>query len=104
MCLHPLPMDPQRSRPRAQAQVQLGGGQMPKISHACVIALLSCAASTAVAAGRTPWPSPLPVYDHIVIVIEENKDFEQILGCKFDAPYIRKLAAEGAIFERMFAE
>ena len=77
---------------------------MPKISHACVIALLSCAASTAVAAGRTPWPSTLPVYDHIVIVVEENRDFEQILGGKFDAPYIRKLAAEGAIFERMFAE
>src|SRR5262245_50004266 len=74
---------------------------MPKISHACVIALLSCAASTAVAAGRTPWPSTLPVYDHIVIVVEENKDFEQILGGKFDAPYIRKLAAEGAIFDRM---
>jgi len=77
---------------------------MPKISHACVIALLSCAASTAVAASRPPWPSTLPVYDHIVIVVEENKDFEQILGGKFDAPYIRKLAAEGAIFERMFAE
>ena len=77
---------------------------MPKISHACVIALLSCAASTAVAASRPPRPSTLPVYDHIVIVVEENKDFEQILGGKFDAPYIRKLAAEGAIFERMFAE
>ena len=53
---------------------------MPKISHACVIALLSCAASTAVAASRPPWPSTLPVYDHIVIVVEENRDFEQILG------------------------
>jgi phosphatidylinositol-3-phosphatase len=77
---------------------------MPKISHACVIALLSCAAGTAVAASRPPRPPTLPVYDHIVIVVEENKDFEQILGVKFDAPYIRKLAAEGAIFERMFAE
>ena len=77
---------------------------MPKISHACVIALLSCAADTAGAASRPPWPPTLPVYDHIVVVVEENKDFEQILGVKFDAPYIRKLAAEGAIFERMFAE
>ena len=51
-----------------------------------------------------PWPPALPVYDHIVIVVEENKDFEQILGGGFDAPYIRKLASEGAIFERMFAE
>ena len=77
---------------------------MPKTSRACVIALLSCAAGTATAAGRPPWPATLPVYDHIVIVAEENKDFEQILGGEFDAPYIRKLAAEGAIFERMFAE
>ena len=76
---------------------------MPKISHACVIAVLSCAAGTAVAASRPPWPPALPVYDHIVIVVGENKDFEQILGVKFGAPYIRKLAAEGAIFERMFA-
>ena len=37
-------------------------------------------------------------------MVEENKDFEQILGDRFDAPYIRKLATEGATFERMFAE
>jgi hypothetical protein len=55
---------------------------MPKISHACVIALLSCAASSAMAASRPPWPPALPVYDHVVIVVEENKDFEQILGGK----------------------
>src|SRR6266487_1347327 len=104
MCLHPPPVDSQRSRPRAQAQIYSDGEQMPQISHACVIALLSCAAGTAVAASRPPWPPTLPVYDHIVIVVEENKDFEQILGGGFDAPYIRKLASEGAIFERMFAE
>src|SRR5262245_52039550 len=77
---------------------------MPKISHACVIALLSCAASTAVAASRPPLPSTLPVYDHIVIVVEENKDFEQILGGQFDAPYIRKLGPEGAIVEPTVAD
>jgi hypothetical protein len=77
---------------------------MPKISHACIIALLSCATSSAVAASRLPWPPTLPVYDHIVIVVEENKDFEHIVGGRFNAPYIRKLVAEGAIFERMFAE
>jgi phosphatidylinositol-3-phosphatase len=77
---------------------------MPKISQVCVVALVSCAASVAVATSKPPWPSTLPVYDHIIIVVEENKDFEQILGGKFDAPYIRKLAAEGATLERMFAE
>jgi hypothetical protein len=58
----------------------------------------------AMAADRLPWPPALPIYDHIVIVVEENKDFEQILGGRFDAPYIGKLATEGATFERMFAE
>jgi len=77
---------------------------MTKPLHLCIIALVSCTAGIAAAADRLPWPSTLPVYDHIVIVVEENKDFEQILGGKFDATYIRKLAAEGAVFERMFAE
>src|ERR1700716_2414375 len=77
---------------------------MPKSLYGLLVALLSCAASLAVAADKPSWPPTLPVYDHIVIVVEENKDFEQILGDKFDAPYIRKMAAEGASFERMFAE
>src|ERR1700724_3715318 len=68
----------------------------------CTFALLACA--PALAADRLAWPSPLPVYDHIVIVIEENKDFEQILGNRTDAPYIRELAAEGAVISRMFGE
>src|SRR2546430_16055975 len=42
---------------------------MPKISHACVIALLSCAASSAMAASRPPWPPALPVYDHVVLFL-----------------------------------
>ena len=77
---------------------------MTKASQLCIIALVSCTASLAAAADSVSWPSTLPVYDHIVIVVEENKDFEQILGGRFDAPYISKLAAEGATFERMFAE
>ena len=49
-------------------------------------------------------PSGLPVYDHIVIVVEENKDFDQILGDQSAAPYLRQLATEGAVFNQMFAE
>jgi phosphoesterase family protein len=68
------------------------------------LALLIGAAGVAAAADQLSWPSTLPVYDHIVIVVEENKDFEQILGRKRGAPYIRQLAAEGASFTRMFGE
>ena len=56
------------------------------------------------AAGLAPaWPPGLPVYDHIVVVIEENKDYEQIIG-NSAAPYINRLAGEGAILTRMFGE
>ena len=57
-----------------------------------------------VAAEPGPTPSPLPVYDHIVIVVLENKDFDQILGDQSAAPYLRQLAGEGAVFDQMFAE
>ena len=41
------------------------------------IARHRCQAS---APGTTPWPQGLPVYDHIVIVIAENKDYDQVIG------------------------
>jgi hypothetical protein len=50
------------------------------------------------------WPSALPVYDHVVIVVEENKDYEEIIGNP-SAPYINNvLKTEGANFTRMFGE
>ena len=50
------------------------------------------------------WPAGLPVYDHIVIVVEENKDYAEIIGSKV-APYINDvLAVEGALFTRAFGE
>jgi hypothetical protein len=46
----------------------------------------------------------LPVYSHIVIVIEENKDYNQIIG-NADAPYINNvLVKEGANLTQMYAE
>ena len=53
-------------------------------------ALLSAAAAGDAAAA--PWtPS------HIVVVIEENHSYDQIIG-NADAPFINKLAADGALF------
>lgn len=50
------------------------------------------------------WPADLPVYDHVVILVEENKDYEEIIGNP-SAPYINKvLRTEGANFTRMFGE
>ena len=46
----------------------------------------------------------LPVYSHIVIVIEENKDYNQIIG-NAAAPYINNvLKKEGANLTHMYAE
>jgi hypothetical protein len=75
---------------------------MRKSAPLFIIVLLAFAARSGMAADILSWPSNLPVYDHIVIVVEENKDLEQIF--RGDAPYIKKLAAEGASITRMFGE
>ncbi|MGA2400326.1 MAG: alkaline phosphatase family protein, partial [Syntrophobacteraceae bacterium] len=50
------------------------------------------------------WPAGLPVYDHIVIVVEENKNYEEIIGNP-SAPYINNvLKKEGASFSQMYGE
>src|SRR5262245_65812697 len=65
------------------------GGPMRKVPQLCMIALVWSIGGMAIAGDKPPWPAMLPIYDHIVVVVEENKDFEQILGGRFDAPYIR---------------
>jgi hypothetical protein len=49
------------------------------------------------------WPLGLPVYDHVVIVVEENKNYEQIVGHPA-APYLNELRKRSASFTRMYAE
>jgi len=45
--------------------------------------------------------SELPRPDHIVIVVEENKSFSQIIGNK-DTPWINELAKRGALFTQSY--
>ncbi len=53
---------------------------------------------------RAAEPAKVPVYDHIVIVLEENKDYEQVIN-KDTAPYITGvLKAEGADLTQMYGE
>jgi len=59
-----------------------------------LILLLSIAQS-ALAADALPHP------DHVVIVVEENKSFSQIIGNK-EAPYINELARRGVLFANSF--
>jgi len=81
---------------------------MKKLHLLLALLFLACDASSGstsrgVKPDKIQWPIGLPVYDHVVIVVEENKDYEQIIG-NAAAPYINQLRAEGASFTRMFAE
>lgn len=50
------------------------------------------------------WPADLPVYDHVVIVVEENKDYDQIIDNP-SAPYLNfTLREQGANFTQMYGE
>lgn len=76
------------------------------IVFVCVTALLSCHPSAnngdsqeVDSSSATPTQAniALPKPDHIIVVIEENHGFDQIIGAP-QAPYINELAAEGALF------
>ena len=61
-------------------------------------------ASPAPEASPLVWTAGLPVYDHIVIVVMENKDYDEIIG-NLGAPYINNiLKKEGANFTQMYGE
>src|SRR5262245_43779879 len=53
---------------------------MLKISHVCATVLLTCVPEVLAAGDTLAWPQTLPVYDHIVIVVEENKDLNKFWG------------------------
>lgn len=79
---------------------------MKQLAALLALLCLSCHSAPqggTAAAAKIPWPIGLPVYDHVVIVVEENKDYDQIIGSAA-APYINRLKTEGASFTRMFAE
>src|SRR4051812_5245745 len=62
--------------------------------HISKIALVLSWASAALAAPPTP--------DHVVIVIEENHSFDQVIGSG-SAPYINSLANSGMLFTNFYA-
>lgn len=60
----------------------------------CVTAVLSC--------GPAAFGATLPKPAHVVLVIEENRSFQTLIGSK-EAPYTNQLVAEGALFTQSFA-
>lgn len=61
-----------------------------------LLCVLLCCAPLAHAAEK-----PLPRPDHIVIVVEENRAFSQIIGNP-DAPYLNALAKRGVLFSHSY--
>jgi len=77
---------------------------MNKIFYVALIAILPLGLSAGQSLRTARHSSALPRYDHIVIVIEENKDYSEVVGSG-DAPYINGvLVKEGANLTKMFAE
>lgn len=66
---------------------------------AWTLVLCDCAYPMARAATEV---ADIPTPDHVVIVIEENKSYANIIGGN-DAPYINLLARQGANFSQFFA-
>jgi len=69
--------------------------QFGHIVVCALVVVLACLSAVAQIPGVTP-------PDHIVIVIEENHSFSEIIGSS-SAPYINSLAQQGALFTNSFA-
>ncbi len=67
----------------------------PPFRRACAAALTFLAVPIA---RSTP-----PVYDHVVVVVEENRTQAQIIGDRTNAPYINTLADGGVSFASFYA-
>ena len=72
---------------------------MPSLLALLLLGLAGCANT----AGPVHIPlkgkaEPLPRYDHIVVVVEENHSYRQIFGGGGDMPSFASLAQQGAVF------
>lgn len=79
-----------------------------RLAGLCAVAMTSAIAlsaalspsSSAVAAGASA--SAVPAFSHIVVVMEENHSYDDIIGDTNDAPYINSLAGQGALMTSSF--
>jgi phospholipase C len=70
------------------------------VSSAVALALYTAVLSSPALAQAAPAALPLPA--HVVVVMEENHAYSQIIGSS-QAPYINSLATEGALFTNSYA-
>jgi phosphatidylinositol-3-phosphatase len=70
------------------------------VGRMAAASLLMAGLASAATASAAP---VLPRFDHVVVVVMENKNYNAIIGRPDEAPYINKLAAAGATFSNSFA-
>lgn len=63
----------------------------------------SSGASSGSSSGGSCLTSGIPAFDHVVLVIEENHNFGEIIGSNNGDPYINYLANRGVLFTNSFA-
>src|SRR5262249_51969769 len=76
------------------------------VSMLCM-GLAGCASSTGGSGAPTSTaggtsPGKLPHFDHILVVVEENQHYDQIMGGT-DTPYLQSLAQKGVVFTNAHA-
>jgi hypothetical protein len=65
---------------------------------------LAFAGLAAIAAPVAHAANGVPRFDHVIVVMEENHSYNEIIGDTTDAPYLNNtLAAGGAVFTNSFA-
>lgn len=74
-------------------------GPIPRAMSLCALSAALAAGCSVEAPARPSCTTPPPL--KVVLVIEENHGYSQIIGNP-DAPYINRLAGEGASFSRSF--
>src|SRR5690348_18294140 len=85
-----------------------GEARMISSTRARVPAVIAAAAGLTAAAallssGVASAAGSVHRFDHVVIVVMENKNYGDIIGRPDEAPYLNSLAAGGAVFSNSFA-
>jgi hypothetical protein len=91
----PFTTEKQRHRGKS-TEVHQFGGFCSRVSLCLCVSVVGFVSAIGSAQAQ-----PLPRPDHIVIVVEENRGFDQIIGNK-GAPYINALAKRGMLFTQSY--
>jgi hypothetical protein len=75
----------------------------PAVLAAFVLTAAGLAGSFAAGVAPAAAATAIPRYDHVVVVMEENHSYSDIIGDTTDAPYINSLAQNGVSFTQSFA-